>query len=304
MPPEPVDPCIICQRNAKNVTAGGYDGIWYECPRCGRFKVTGSVLVKVDRSDQEWKAKAAGWIYDQNRLAEFPEIDSDRFGWLLRRPLPGVIERANRLLIFAIGRQGRLGGDFKYADEQGVVASYSTDAADVWRLYEFLMEQEFVVRTGSSATLYVTPKGFARGEELGHNLVPSNQGFVAMWFHDDLKPVFEEGFAPSIENAGYVPRRVDSVEHVGKIDDEIIAQIRKSRFVVADFTGHRGGVYFEAGFALGFGLPVIWTCREDDIDELHFDIRQYNTIVWTDAEDLAARLQNRIEAVIGQGPLS
>ena len=47
--------------------------------------------------------------------------------------------------------------------------------------------------------------------------------------------------------------------------DRILAEIRKSKFVVADFTscgeciacdkcehiGARGGVYFEAGFALG-----------------------------------------------------
>ncbi|MFC1886373.1 hypothetical protein ACFLZM_04890, partial [Thermodesulfobacteriota bacterium] len=75
----------------------------------------------------------------------------------------------------------------------------------------------------------------------------------------------------------------------GKIDDEIIAQIRRSRFIVADFTGHRGGVYYEAGFAKGLGLEVIWTCNKNDIDKLHFDIRQYNCIDWDwDADKLTA----------------
>ena len=45
-----------------------------------------------------------------------------------------------------------------------------------------------------------------------------------------------------------------------KIDDEIIGEIRRSRFLVADFThgdkGARGSVYYEAGFAYGLGLPV------------------------------------------------
>jgi hypothetical protein len=96
--------------------------------------------------------------------------------------------------------------------------------------------------------------------------------------------------------------RVDRVEHVGKIDDEIIAQIRRSRFLVADFTGHRAGVYFEAGFALGLNLPVIWSCSRDHIPELHFDIRQFNCIDWSKPDELADRLQNRIESVIGAGP--
>ena len=33
--------------------------------------------------------------------------------------------------------------------------------------------------------------------------------------------------------------------------------------MVCDLTGYRGGVYFEAGFASGLGLPVIYTCRKD-----------------------------------------
>ncbi len=85
-------------------------------------------------------------------------------------------------------------------------------------------------------------------------------------------------------------------EHNGKIDDLIIAEIRKSGLLVADFTGQRGGVYFEAGFAMGLGIPVICTCRNDDVEKLHFDTRQYNHIVWTDAADLKEKLQLRIEA--------
>jgi nucleoside 2-deoxyribosyltransferase len=114
--------------------------------------------------------------------------------------------------------------------------------------------------------------------------------------------IYAAGFEVGIRRAGYESVRVDRVEHVGKIDDEIIAQIRRSRFVVADFTGHRAGVYFEAGFAMGLNLPVIWSCRRDHIDELHFDIRQFNCIDWTDPDELADRLQKRIEAVIGAGP--
>ena len=123
-----------------------------------------------------------------------------------------------------------------------------------------------------------------------------------MWFDDSMHDSYVNGFKPGVREAGYDPIRVDSVEHVGKIDDEIIAQIKRSRFVVADFTEQRGGVYFEAGFAFGLDLPVIWICQEDDFGELHFDIRQFNCIVWTDPGDLAARLQRRIEAVIGVGP--
>lgn len=94
------------------------------------------------------------------------------------------------------------------------------------------------------------------------------------------------------------------MEHVRKIDDEITDQIRMSRFVVADFTGHHVGVYSEAGFAIGLNLLVIWTCWENAIGGLHIDIRQFNTIVWTDPSDLTTRLNSRIEAEIGPGSRS
>lgn len=111
---------------------------------------------------------------------------------------------------------------------------------------------------------------------------------------------------PAIRNAGYDPKRIDQHEHVNRIDDEIVAMIRRSRFVVADFTGQRGGVYFESGFALGLGLRVIWLCREDQLNDVHFDTRQYNFLVWKPDEYayLAKRLQNRIEATLGRGSIT
>ena len=76
--------------------------------------------------------------------------------------------------------------------------------------------------------------------------------------------------------------------------------------MVADFTqgktGARGGVYYEAGFAHGLGIPVIFTCRNESLDKVHFDTRQYNHIVWTDPAKLRTDLRNRIAAVIGDGP--
>ena len=133
--------------------------------------------------------------------------------------------------------------------------------------------------------------------------VTSAQGFVAMWFDSEMRPIYDAGFDPAITSAGYKPFRVDQREHNEKVDDLIIASIKESRFVVADFTGHRGGVYFEAGFAMGLGLPVIWSCREDAIENLHFDIRQYNCVRWTTAAGLKENLNNRIRATIGVGPL-
>lgn len=154
---------------------------------------------------------------------------------------------------------------------------------------------------------WITPKGYARLDELKRTRVASEQAFVAMWFDKAMNDAYEKGIAAGIKDAGYKPVRIDKQQYNGKVDDEIIAEIRRSRFLVADFTqgesGARGGVYYEAGFAHGLNIPVIFTCRKDVLKKVHFDTRQYNHIDWETAEELRDRVSKRISATIGDGPL-
>jgi nucleoside 2-deoxyribosyltransferase len=94
------------------------------------------------------------------------------------------------------------------------------------------------------------------------------------------------------------PVRIDRVHHNEKICDKVVAEIRMCQFLVADVTLQRPGVYFEAGFAMGLGRAVIWSCREDDLKNVHFDTRQYNHIVWKDPSNLRTQLTDRIKATI------
>jgi nucleoside 2-deoxyribosyltransferase len=130
------------------------------------------------------------------------------------------------------------------------------------------------------------------------------QVFVAMWFDDTMAAAYDEGIKKAIEEAGYQALRIDKQEHNNLIDDEIIAQIRQSRVVVADFTGQRAGVYYEAGFARGLGIEVVPTVRHDAMQECHFDTNHLNHVVWTSPADLRERLRNRLLATVGRGPLS
>jgi len=161
--------------------------------------------------------------------------------------------------------------------------------SEVVTLAEYCSEEGWIEhrateRTGSSRNtvheLMLRPPGYARLAELDGINSGSKQAFVAMWFDESMKAAYERGIEPAIREAGYDPLRIDQKEYLNKIDDEIIAEIRRSRFLVADFTqgesGARGSVYYEAGFAHGLNIPVIFTCRKDAIGKVHFDIRQYN----------------------------
>ena len=146
----------------------------------------------------------------------------------------------------------------------------------------------------------IEAKGWQRIEELTRILGPrSHQAFVAMWFDESTQEVFDKAIRPAVEKTGQVSCvRIDTLEFNNKICDQIVAEIRRSKYIVADFTGNRGGVYFEAGLAQGLGLPVIWIVREDHLKDVHFDTRQYNHIVYSTPDELYEKLVNRIQATI------
>lgn len=172
--------------------------------------------------------------------------------------------------------------------------------------------------SGKSFKVRVEKEGLKYYEDKLQQKQRKNQGFVAMWFNDkadsknykpDMNSVYANAIKPAIENGGrFNSIKIDCVEYCNDINDEMIAQIRKSKFMVADLTGYRGGVYYEAGFAEGLGLPVIYTCHEKwlegvpnkNIEKVHFDINHKNIIIWEEnhLEDFKTRLSNRINAVI------
>lgn len=250
----------------------------------------------------EKRARLSGWVREQNRSGSVPMITSDNLDKILARPLPSLSERASALLIEAEHGLNNLGDFFNIGDPRFLAATYSTSQQDVNFLLRMLHDQGLAEAKAMGGECGILPSGYMKLDEMRKRTSSSSQGFVAMWFHEDLDQIYSAGFEVGIFNAGYDPIRVDRVEHINKIDDEIIRQINASKFVVADFTGHRGGVYFEAGYALGLGIPVFWTCRKGDMGELHFDIRQFNCIDWATPEELASRLSVRLEAVLGLGP--
>lgn len=295
--------CPVCNARASTLAAGGYDGEHIDCERCGEFFVSHSALgSNINNLIPRERAALSAWIQNQNRLGSIPRLLDAMVPSIINSPAPFTQERADRLLGFAISQLDGLGGEFDVQDPRYVSITHSIDQKEVYYLLRLLSEQGLIRNFDTGKKLQVSPQGYLRYETLSSTRTASAQGFVAMWFNASLDEAYLKGFEVGIKAAGYNPLRVSAVDHIDKIDDRIVAEIRRSRFVVADFTGHRGGVYFEAGFALGLGLPVFWTCQKGHIEQLHFDVRQYNCVDWTNPAELAERLQRRIEAVIGHGP--
>ena len=141
----------------------------------------------------------------------------------------------------------------------------------------------------------ILPDGYARIDILQKNTAYGRNVLVAMKFGDDTLTL-REAIRKGITDAGYIAIFIDEVQHNDFITPELLKHIRESKFVVVDLTHQNNGAYFEEGYAMGLGKPVIQLCKKDT--RLHFDIAQKNTIMWEVEIDISERLTNRIKATI------
>jgi hypothetical protein len=311
----------------------GADGDAINSERAGgKYFISRTASAMLNSIDDMQRVALTHEICDHNALGSILEISSTTLKTLPLKPRFPAQERADRLLTYLISRSEHLGHKIKTEhDHTGYnVRNFSLESAETipiekewlpflaWSnslkidevifLLDMLSNSGLIQKTtqNSRHELIVLPQGYTYSDSVNHQS-GTDQAFVAMWFDQSVSDAYENGIEAALRECGYSPMRIDRKEHNNKIDDEIIAEIKRSKFIVADFTSEpdkpRGEVYFEAGYAMGMGIPVVWTCREDLIDQLHFDTQQFNHIVWKAPTDLAEKLKKRILATIGQGPI-
>ena len=98
-----------------------------------------------------------------------------------------------------------------------------------------------------------------------------NQIFVAMMFSGETASTYEQVYKPVIQSLNHSVMRIDEKQFNGSIIGEITAEITDSIALIADLTGNRGGVYYEAGIARGLQLcnhpiKLVLTCKRSFLD--------------------------------------
>lgn len=281
---EPKTPCPIWKTPALRLGLGASGSAKVHSPRAGGdYQITGTAAMTVQHRSAAEKARITTWIVDQRRSGEpAPLVTDDIIQQAATRRSLRMSERKQRFFLLSMSRnfqpsdQFRIGGieGEEFKRDVGDIASWTecSDDNEVYGIIRLLAEEGLVIFIQPACDrVRLTAKGFERMEALETSAPQTRQVFVAMWFDQSMDAAFDSGFDPAITDAGYRALRIDRKEHGNKIDDEIIAEIRRSRFVVADFTCEtvgmngsaralaRGGVYYEAGFAQGLGIPVIWS---------------------------------------------
>ena len=277
----------------------------------GSYTIERDAAARVESEfGNEAKARLTSYLVQSRQFGrDIPHIGQSAVENTQHAPRKSAHERAMSLLGYFASQTSSIGEAVRIDLTGGPALAWSESigGGEVKFLAKYLKDHSLIhdmPMTETSHDIRVLVDGYSHLEESRQAARPL-QAFVAMWFDESMAHVYDEAIRPAIEAAGFKALRIDRKHLVGKVDDEIIREIRRSRFMVADFThgedGHRGSVYYEAGFARGIGLPVISTCEEDKADGLAFDTRQYLHILWKDTSTLQAELANRIGASIGEG---
>jgi hypothetical protein len=131
----------------------------------------------------------------------------------------------------------------------------------------------------------LTLEGWAHYDQVKQLAPSSTLGLMAMTSGDlTLDNLFRSVWQPAIKAAGFTLKRLDREPDEDYITPLIEADVRASRFMIADVTYTNLAVYYAAGFARGLNKPVIYMLNTDIMrfEDIHMDIKPFNCIAYAD----------------------
>jgi len=246
--------------------------IQVECDACGYYEF--------DLRDDHWLqlldptdlGRLAGVVRRNSSSSDYLRISSENVRALVSQaPDPIDVGENARSLLRSLARRSRFAGYYgHFVPERDKAEGYAASLEQIAFLFDYLLSQKWITAITESSS------GGVRHYSLAHfictepstpikfQLLPSGweeatraprsdsaKAFVAMWFDPRVQAAYEQGIYAAIRtDCRFQPTRLDFEHYNGDVMDKVLAEIRESRFLVADLTAHRNGVYFEAGFAL------------------------------------------------------
>ena len=150
---------------------------------------------------------------------------------------------------------------------------------------------------GTGGTFTITHSDYSECSSQQNTVSPlKEQVFILMAISADSEQKDRlNAIIRAAEAVGVEAKRADMIEHNNRITDLILEEIKQSRYIIADLTDSRPNVYYEMGYAHGLMREVVIIAK--DGTSLHFDIKDYNAILFHSFTDLEDRLKKRLNSM-------
>lgn len=114
---------------------------------------------------------------------------------------------------------------------------------------------------------------------------------------------YDDVFAPAIADAGLEPYRVDHDPSVAVPISDIHRGIEDSVVCVAEISTDNPNVWYELGFAMAHGRPIVLLCSDERIGNFPFDVQhrkiiRYSTDSLSDFEEVKSKISSQIQAML------
>lgn len=308
--------CLICgSDNCKRVSIKIEDGIikkWkYTCKYCGSYEVDDDLdiveilksLKKYKNSNELEKDKLKTQCEVRRINDEFnesPYLTEEKIKTIINLPDKSIKEQFDLFLL------NLYKNNFNDDLEILRIKSWIMDSGILRKIAQKAEEKKFikVQFTIGGSFIFIEKLTFDGIEYVEENLLQPNQNskkiFLAFKFDDELNNIFKNDISDMLKSLDLNPVIVnqDTTSHDEKISDKIISEIKSSRILIADLTHHSQNVYYEIGYAMGMGIPVILTCKKGFMEKVAFDISQYPVFEWEDKDELKEKIKNRVKVLL------
>ena len=310
--------CPICGfHKFKGHDRDNHDVYFISCERCGEFKITADSLREQDMSE---RISNVGYILSglARELYETrgttPIFTTKNFEEYAKNyPVPdinSIEEKIKKLLQRLRKKTEYFGQEIDLGDIETVVPlAYAKNSSELMALFALMTEKKLAtigVTTNSQddglrrVKITLSANAWDITNTSRKENTESDRGFIATWFDDSMNASIDE-IEKAITDCGFKAICLRHEHFSERIMDKALGEIRQSRFIVADLTGKKESVFFEAGFAHGLGIEIIYIYREHDGEaksQLEFYMRHYQCYGYRNPSELKEILKNAISARI------
>lgn len=278
------------------------------CSNCGEFIITDmaqiEALNKIGNAEIK-KARASHSIRRRAASGQQVKINVRDLDIFLETELPSIKEQADNFLSSFAQKAKEPGKILEIkSTEEWIGVTGCASKSGVNAILVHLIDKRHLLRphTDTRNEFCITVEGWVYYEELQKKAKDSTIAFMAMKFGDsELDQIVDTVFRPAVAQTGFRLQKLNDEQRAGLIDDQLRVQIRRSRIMIADLSHGNKGAYWEAGFAEGLGIPVIYTCKESEFgNQSHFDTNHHLTVMWNpkNLEQAAQKLKATIRATL------
>jgi len=308
--------CPLCQQKEyiQNTSKKSYSDfhIILECPLCGTIHIDTDYLRYLQKNpdtEAENRHIFSAYYRECKNLNIKPiTLDSENTDKILTSHLipdkNDIRAKALKLLQELRRNSKNIGDTIRLCPDEWTTAIYAKEWNEMIFILNYCIDKEYIYGskqkpndTINISDYILAPLGY---EYLAGTNTISKNIFVAMEYSDEMFKIFNSIKKSVKDKTGFDLFIIADKEHNNDITDEIIAEINRSRAIIADFSHNNNGAYYEAGYAHGLGKEVIFTCKSDKIKDVHFDTSHRNHILWANEKDLEKSLTNRINATLNK----